>query len=171
MPTDYEKVYHETRHALGEPAKEFVRFFKSLNKSSLRVLDIGCGQGRDAMFVSRLGHRVVGVDQSSTGIRDLLADAAAENLQIEGYVADIRVFEPDGLFNVLLFDRVLHMLDENDRVSTLARFLVSVVEGGCVLIADERSNIAALEKVFIADSRSWHPEFKRRGYLFMQREE
>ena len=167
MPTDYERVYRESRHALGTPASAFAEFFRSLDEPALRVLDVGCGQGRDALFVARLGHHVVGIDKSVTGIRDLLADAAAEDLQVDGYVADIRAFEPDGLFDVLLIDRTLHMLDPDERPRVLRRLLESVASGGYVLIADERSNIPAFEEILDADRRSWHPELRRRGYLFV----
>jgi cyclopropane fatty-acyl-phospholipid synthase-like methyltransferase len=52
-------------------------------------LDVGCGQGRDALFIAIKGHRVVGMDISANGIRDLKDVASRENLPIEGIVADI----------------------------------------------------------------------------------
>ena len=166
MPTDYEKVYRDAKQALGEPTRQFVTFFDSLPGSRLRVLDLGCGQGRDALFIARLGHAVVGVDHSPTGIRDLLADAKAENLNIQGYVSDIRAFEPEGLYDVLLIDRTLHMLDAPEQPDVLARYVDGVNDGGYVLIADERPNIPALEAVLEADHRDWRVVLKHRGYLF-----
>jgi len=169
MPTDYEKVYREARKALGEPTKEFVSFFETLAGSRLRVLDVGCGQGRDALFIARLGHSVVGIDLSPAGIRDLLADAKAEDLDVQAYVDDIRSFEPAGMYDVLLIDRTLHMLDASERSVVLARYLGRVEAGGYVLIADERSNIPAFEAVLVADCRDWRTVLRRRGYLFAQR--
>ena len=166
MPTDYEKVYRESRQALGEPTREFVKFFDGLSASRLRVLDLGCGQGRDALFIARLGHSVVGVDLSPTGIGDLLADAEAENLDVQGFVEDIRCFEPPGPCDLLLIDRTLHMLDAPERPAVLARYLDRVEAGGYVLIADERSNVPAFEAVLRADGRDWRVLRKHRGYLF-----
>ena len=171
MPTDYEKVYRGAKQALGEPTRQFVEFFHALPGSRLRVLDVGCGQGRDALFIARLGHVVVGIDQSPTGIRDLLTDAEAENLNIQGHVDDIRVFEPEGLYDVLLVDRTLHMLDAPDRPGVLARYVDCVKGGGYVLIADERSNIPAFEAVLEADHRDWRIVLRRQGYLFAQQAE
>ena len=168
MPTDYEKVYRQSKHALGSPTREFAAFFNSLDEPCLRVLDIGCGQGRDALLVARLGHQVEGVDASPTGIRDLLAEAAAEGLRVKGYVADIREFEPNGLFDVLLVDRTLHMLHADDRTKVLAGLLKYVAPRGYVLIADERSNICVFEEVLDNDERRWHHELKRKGYLFVR---
>ncbi len=166
MPTDYEKVYRGAKQALGEPTKEFVKFFDTLARTRLRVLDVGCGQGRDALFIARLGHSVAGIDLSPTGIRDLLADAEAEGLDVQGFVVDIRSFEPPGMYDVLLIDRTLHMLDASERPVVLARYLDRVEAGGYVLIADESSNIPTFEAVLEADRRDWHLVLRRRGYLF-----
>jgi len=166
MATDYEKVYRGAKQALGEPTGEFVKFFDTLARPGLRVLDLGCGQGRDALFIARLGHSVVGVDLSPTGIRDLLAEARSEDLDVQGFVSDIRSFEPAGMYDVLLIDRTLHMLDASQRPGVLARFLDRVEAGGYVLIADERSNIPSFEAVLEADRRDWRIVQRRRGYLF-----
>lgn len=166
MATDYEKVYRESRHALGPPTREFIDYFESWKGGPLRVLDVGCGQGRDALFIARLGHRVVGVDLAPSGIRDLLTVAAAEDLDVQAIVADIRSYEPDGRFNVLLIDRTLHMLGDPERFQALARLLPSVIDGGVVLLADEPSNVPGLEAILQSDRRAWRTFRKRRGFLF-----
>ena len=81
MSTNYEKLYQVERQALGEPTKAFVSFFKSLTPNTLTVLDAGCGQGRDALFIARLGHQVTGIDISPTGIKQLLEDATVEDFK------------------------------------------------------------------------------------------
>jgi trans-aconitate methyltransferase len=96
----------------------------------------------------------------------MLADAEAEGLNIQGYVSDIRVFEPEGLHDVLLIDRTLHMLQASERPAVLARLLDRVAAGGYVLIPDERSNIPTFEAVLEADRRDWRLVLRHRGYLF-----
>ena len=169
MAYDYNKLYGETPNALGEPTTIFVKFFKELEPKNLRVLDVGCGQGRDALFIARLGHRVVGVDMSTNGIRDLLAVANTENLTIEGAVADITTYQPDGLFDVILIDRTLHMLPEGPRHSTLHNFLGHVAKDGWVLIADETTNIRGFQKVISDHELNWKQEHATRGHLFIRR--
>lgn len=168
MPVNYEAVYQSSRHALGKPSGELVRFFNERDAAALRVLDVGCGQGRDALFIAALGHTVVGVDQSPTGIRDLVADATAEHLTVSGQVANICTFEPAGNFDVVLFDRTLHMLAEADRAAVLARFIRSAANGGYLLIVDEKRNMPQFERVLAASGRSWLNKFRRRGYWFLQ---
>jgi len=168
MAYDYDKLYGETRDALGEPTSIFVDFFNRLERQNARVLDVGCGQGRDAIFIARLGHRVVGVDLSSNGIRDLQVVATQENLAVEGFVADVTGFTPSGLFDVILIDRTLHMLAQSESTSVLSSLLDHVAESGWLLIADEASNIAGFQNTIAVHDRNWIETYQKRGYLFIQ---
>lgn len=168
MSYDYESLYATTPDALGAPTQMFVDFFADLPKGALRVLDVGCGQGRDALFIARAGHHVVGVDLSASGIRDLTQTAKDEGLDILGVVADITAFTPDGTFDVVLIDRTLHMLDAPDRHAVLGRLLDHVATGGWCLIADEASNIAGLATVADQHPTHWITTKRHKGYLFLQ---
>jgi len=169
MGYDYDKLYGETPNALGAQTKVFTDFFARFQHSQARVLDVGCGQGRDALFIARLGHSVVGVDMAPNGIRDLKSAALKENLSIEGVVADIVTYEPNGQFDVILIDRTLHMLGESDRLKVLKKLLGHIEPKGYLLIADEKSNIQGFERVIAKDPRIWTAQLKDRGYLFLQR--
>ena len=59
MPT-YDKHY-QTPNYFGEPYPELLSFF-SKYKPKGHVLDLGCGQGRDAIAMARMGYKVTGVD-------------------------------------------------------------------------------------------------------------
>lgn len=161
-------MYRESRHALGDPSAEFVRFFESYGRKDACVLDVGCGQGRDALFIARLGHRVTGIDQSPSGIRDLLKDAKNEGLAIEAVVTDIRTYTPERDYDVVIIDRTLHMLDPEPRLSALSTMSSAVSPGGFLLIADEASNIPAFKSVLEQSGHAWKPALRRRGYLFVQ---
>ena len=170
MATDYDRLYGESANALGAPTQAFVDFFDRYGREDARVLDVGCGQGRDALFIARLGHRVLGVDLSANGIAGMTAAASAEGLQIDGVVADITGYRPDGVFDVVVIDRTLHMLAAPARLSVLARLLEHVAPGGWVLIADEARNMAGLRGVLAAHPAGWREEIARRGTLFVQRD-
>lgn len=169
MTYDYDRLYKSTPQALGQPTQVFVDFFERCEGTTLRILDVGCGQGRDALFIARMGHTVVGVDLSPNGIGDMMDAANREKLNIEGVTADIITFTPEGEFDVLLIDRTLHMLPEKERLDVLARLIGHVATDGWVLIADERSNTQGFKDVFQSDDASWDTEFERRGCLFLRR--
>ena len=53
---NYEKEYQNSRNVCGEPFPEIVEFFENYDDECATVLDSGCGQGRDALFIARKGH-------------------------------------------------------------------------------------------------------------------
>jgi len=130
----YDKHYREDPAACGDPFTEFAAFCREATPGS--VLDLGCGQGRDALMFARAGHRVVGVDVSSVGIDQMLAKARSEDLDVQGVVHDIRGYRPDASFDIVVLDRVLHMLDTDDRRRMLGSAMEAVTSGGHLLVAE-----------------------------------
>lgn len=169
MGYDYDKLYRAERNALGAPTPALLDAFTTLLAPPARVLDVGCGQGRDALPLARMGHEVVGVDLSPKGIADMTATARTEGLAVTGHVADITTFVPEGKFDALLCDRTLHMLDENDRLAALARLLACLRPGGVLLLADEPGNMPGFRQVIDTSGHTWDTLESTRGYLFLRR--
>lgn len=169
MAYNYDQLYETTPQALGNPTAEFVTFFQGHAERTFCVLDIGCGQGRDALFIARLGHSVVGVDLSPHGIAEMVETAWREGLNVQGIVSDITTYAAEGKFNVLVIDRTLHMFDENEQLETLAKLLGAVDAGGWLLIADEISNIPDLKDVIAKDDGKWVTTLDQNGTLFAKR--
>lgn len=168
--TKYELLYREQNDVCGAPFPEFVAFAESYPAPTATVLDLGCGQGRDAKVFAGHGMTVTGVDNSPTGINQMIVFAKANELQIKGVVSDIRDFNTDSRFDIVILDRTLHMLSNaNDRLTVVGRCAGWLADGGHMLIADERSNIPAFVDWFSADSRDWKimPRMKS-GFCFAQ---
>ena len=83
MAYDHDKIYGEARDALEQKTSIFVDLFNQFDQQDARVLDVGCGQGRDALFIARKGHRVVCMDISANGIRDLKDAASRETCRLK----------------------------------------------------------------------------------------
>jgi SAM-dependent methyltransferase len=97
----------------------------------LRVLDVGMGQGTQALRLARLGHQVTGVEQDPTMIAAARRALAAEP---EGIRERVRLVQGDGRdtgvhflpgsFDVVLCHGVLMYVEEPDPlVAGLARML------------------------------------------------
>jgi SAM-dependent methyltransferase len=97
----------------------------------LRVLDVGMGQGTQALRLARLGHQVTGVEQDAAMIDAARAALAA---QPEGIRERVRLVQGDGRdtgvhflpgsFDVVLCHGVLMYVEEPDPlVAGLARML------------------------------------------------
>jgi SAM-dependent methyltransferase len=76
---------------------------------SRRVLDVGCGQGTQALVLARRGHFVVGLDSSARLLGDFRAALAAEPEEVRGRVRLVQggAEELDELFVPSSFDAVL----------------------------------------------------------------
>jgi len=121
-------------------------------------------------MAARHGHYVLGVDSSKTGIRQMLEDAEAKKLDLEGIVADLTEYVIEGSYDVIIIDRVLHMLEEEDRIRLLRQAVEHVAPDGFVLIADMPSNKPAFRVAFPESSRKWLAVLDKKGFLFMRRD-
>lgn len=167
---DYEKEYQNTDNACGQPFPEFVDFFKNWDRHGAAVLDLGCGQGRDALLIASRGHRVTGVDISPTGVAQMLDQAQARGLEIEGIVADIVGFRTRKRFDAVVIDRVLHQLPtDEDRLAVLRRSSGYVKTGGYVLIADTPKHKQLIADFFATLDTTWETVRSKKGIQFFHR--
>ena len=67
------------------------------------------------MYIARKRHSVLGVDTAQTGIEKILEEAESEKLAVDGVITDITNYEAPDLYNIVVIDRVLHML-QNDEI-------------------------------------------------------
>ena len=99
--------YYVTENLFGEPYPELIAFFSKISKKG-KVLDLGCGQGRDAIALARLGFEVVGIDNSKVGIDQMNRMAKTENLAVSGIVFDIYEFNTYVNYDIVLLDSMFH---------------------------------------------------------------
>ncbi len=103
----------------------------------LRVLDFGCGAGRQAIRQARWGHRVVGLDISSEMIR--IAEARRAGLPVEFVLFDDGGDLPlaDGRLDVVTTAGVLMYILEDDRLDhVLQEFHRVLRPGGEVILIE-----------------------------------
>jgi 2-polyprenyl-3-methyl-5-hydroxy-6-metoxy-1,4-benzoquinol methylase len=164
---DYDKHYRNGRGQCGEPFPMLVDALRAVTPPA-RVLDLGCGQGRDALLAARMGHDVVGVDLSRIGVEQMLEDAESEGLRVEGVVSDVLDFRSRRKFDVVILDRVLHLLlDDAERTRCLDRVATLTKKRGLVLVADVPKNAALIWGRF--DDDRWTIAKRTKNYLFASR--
>lgn len=127
-------AYYKTEDLFGEPYPELIDFFRTRPRRG-RVLDLGCGQGRDAIAIARLGYEVVGIDNSTVGIDQMMSGAERERLNVLGKVCDIYDFVEFQDFDFVLFDSMFHFAkNDKEKETGLIKRTVENVETGCVII-------------------------------------
>ncbi len=171
MPSlvDYDPHYRRGERLFGPPLRPWLALLETLDRP-IDVLDLGCGQGRNALPAARLGHPVVGVDLAAVGVAQMLADARAEGLtNVTGVVTDALAFRSRRKFDIILLDRVLHLLPSDrerrfllDRLATLTR------TGGSALVTTTRAHRQLLQDHF-ADHAAWIVVRRQAHWLWMRR--
>jgi SAM-dependent methyltransferase len=123
MSKGYDK-YYQTENLFGAPYPELIAFFTGLNQRG-RLLDLGCGQGRDAIPLARLGYEVTGIDHSSVGIEQMNQMAYREHLPLTGIVADIYEYTAFDRYDYILLDSLFHFgtKERTKEVGLLTRIL------------------------------------------------
>lgn len=77
------------------------------------ALDLGAGEGRNALFLAEHGFAVTAVDASPTGLEKLVDAARRQGLGVTTQVADISAFEFDRDYNLVTAIAVLHFMVED----------------------------------------------------------
>ncbi len=106
----WERTYGETgADTFGPPAEEVLALIPRL-PAGASVLDLGCGDGRNALPLAAAGFRVTAVDKSVTGIEQLERAAAERGLDLDAVIQDLRDYRPTGDFDLVITHGVLHLL-------------------------------------------------------------
>jgi ubiquinone/menaquinone biosynthesis C-methylase UbiE len=68
--TEWDKILPEKTYSPEEPDETVVDFAEFLRKNDkIRVLDLACGGGRHAVYMTKRGFEITGVDISETGLK------------------------------------------------------------------------------------------------------
>ena len=84
-----------------------------------RALDIGAGEGSDAIRLAKLGYDVDAVELSSVGAKKIERFAEEAGVKVQVQVADIQDFTPDGSYDVIVCNGVLHYVQDKRSVIDL----------------------------------------------------
>lgn len=134
----FDKTYDVKPEMFGHPYKELQDYFINCPITG-NLLDLGCGQGRDSIFLASLGYNVTAVDSSKVGISQMLDKAQSLGFTIEGIVGDIRNTRFDKTFNVILFDMLLHGFEKNVQLELLRKYSEFLNKEGilCIVYPDD----------------------------------
>lgn len=115
VKTNYEKWYEGEDYYWGvEPAElchELIKLVKP--GKDVKVLDIGCGEGKDAVFMAKQGYDVTAFDITTNGINKTIRMAEENNVKINAFVADINDFEIDDTFDIIYSTGTIQYLEDD----------------------------------------------------------
>jgi tellurite methyltransferase len=137
----WEKGYRDaTVSTMGGPNHDIVEILPLL-PARARVLDLGCGEGRNAFYLATRGCRVTAVDRSAAGIDKLRELADRVGVPLQGMVADLNDYTVEGTWDLIMAHGVIDYLDNRTWRALLCEVKGATAPGGinaytCMLFTD-----------------------------------
>lgn len=162
--TNYEKWYEGGGYYWGtEPADFCDELIKLCPPSKgKKVLDIGCGEGKDAVFMASKGYDVYAFDLTENGIRKTKLLAEEKDVDVKAYVDDINTFVTDEQFDIIYSSGTIQYLFEENKAAFFEKIGNITKKNGFVFF-----NVF-VEKPFLELPPDWDIEEKmwKSGELF-----
>jgi tellurite methyltransferase len=138
----------------------FDQLLKGRFNPRMRVLDAGCGGGRNLVYFLRSGYDVCGVDSSTEAIAHVRALALAlapqlpaDNFRVEA--VEGMSFADDG-FDVVISSAVLHFARDEEHWRGMVSEMWRVLKPGGVFFARLASSVGMEAQIIRLDGRRYH---------------
>lgn len=120
-PWAREYVRRPKDYIWGTEPSSLAREVSVLLPSGARVLDLGCGEGRDSVFFASRGFEVTGVDVSLAGLRKAGRLAQERGVAVRWLHGDMAHLDFDGPFDLVYSCGAIHYVPRRQRASLFPR--------------------------------------------------
>ena len=137
----------------------FDQLLKGRFVPGMRMLDAGCGSGRNLVYFLRSGFEVCGVDESAEAIAEArrlalaLAQLSSDSFRVEQIE---RMSFADADFDVVLSSAVLHFARDEEQWHAMLDEMWRVLKPGGIFFARLASSIGMEDKVELIKGRRHH---------------
>jgi tellurite methyltransferase len=117
MKSPWARRYLQTpdSYIWGTAPSGFAREVAELLPSGARVLELGCGEGRDSVFFGSLGFDVTGVDSAAAGIEKAERLASARGVSVRWVRGDMATVTLEGPFDLVYSCGAVHYVPRAER--------------------------------------------------------
>jgi tellurite methyltransferase len=129
-PWGHEYVKTPDRFIWGTQPSALAREAAELTAERGRVLDLGCGEGRDSVYLAECGHDVVGVDLSLDGLRKAQGLARDHGVRVPWVCAALPDLPVRGPFDLVYSCGSIHYVARADRGALFDRLRGLTRRGG-----------------------------------------
>ncbi|MBT0608495.1 class I SAM-dependent methyltransferase [Aequorivita echinoideorum] len=137
---------------------QIIDFMKKYAVENPRILDLGCGDGVLNKRMDKFNfENFVGVDYSDVSIKK----AKAENFpKSEFLVSDIVKYQPEQIFDVVVFNEVFYYIHENEKRNVLNRICKNLSDKAIIIVSIYREGLGVWE-YFKENPKLKEIDFKR----------
>ncbi|MDR1736142.1 MAG: helix-turn-helix domain-containing protein [Oscillospiraceae bacterium] len=130
----YEREYQKDEYFWGlNPSKMCLKVLEHMPPvRKLKLLDIGCGEGKDAVFFARCGYEVSAFDISDAGLDKLKRLAERACVPVRAFKANIWDFRLEEEYDVLFSSGTLHYIKPELRDEVMGNYKTHVRKQGIV---------------------------------------
>ncbi len=134
--TDYDKRYNTQDYYWGLTPNHLCYEIMRIKPPTkpYKVLDIGCGEGKDAVFLARNGYNVTAFDISEQGLSKARQLADHCDVKIDFFRADIRDFRLEADYDIIFSSGVFHYIQPDLRESVVYNLKSHTSKGGINVI-------------------------------------
>ena len=136
---------------------------KGLFKPHFKILDAGCGEGRNLVYFVRNGYQVYGIDKNEDSIQMLKHLINTNNKEylrgrfIVGNVSEMPYKSHE--FDAIISSAVLHFAENKDHFLEMLREMVRVLKPGGILFARMATDVGMKEEIKpIGDGKYFLPD-------------
>lgn len=155
---NYEKLYGKITNAssYGNPVELVTKITDILSGGT--VLDLGAGDGRQALYLAAKGFKVTAVDLSEAGLEKLQRLAGKQELNIKTELADLNSRSISGEYDVIIVIAVLQHLKHSSAVRILNEMKAHTRSGGinALMVFTQTGDRYILDRK--EDPESFYPE-------------
>ncbi len=139
-----------------------------------KVLDAGCGNGRNSIFLAKLGLDVSAVDISGKMIQLAKGNAVKANVKIDFHQMDISKMAINDEFRAIFCIAAFHHLNKVEQLAALKSFQKSLKKNGLLFLSvwnKHQKKFENVEKEALIKWKANSSEVLQRYYYFFEPEE
>ena len=171
--------YFNKKYGLGNVHSDLHYVYNTYfqKKAKLNILDVGCGSGRNLLFLALSGHRLTGIDSKEASIQQIDEIAQKENMSnIKSIIHDLH--HPLALqkesYDVMISLVSLQFLEAQRIPSLLIELqLTTVMRGLHLLVFPIKAEPYSLPSTFtyLAESKELYHFYQDRGWSILEYKE
>ncbi len=162
---DYNSRYSKEEFYWGLKPNHLVKDSVKYLPQRAKVLDLGCGEGKDSFFLSKNNFQVTSVDFSERGIRKLNEFAKKEKLDILTEVSDIKSYlkNCEG-YDAIFAINLLQFIDKKSLPNIINQIQLKTGKNGLNVISAFIAETKKQREMRLSNGRYLFEEGELRGF-------